>query len=131
MVHEGHKARRKVMKKICFGVIVLSTILLMVSLSFAQTPRQPTSSDSKSTFGNIAVMGLDSDGSDGYYVTGVPAYIEMTSSAGSVYYLYVGYDGGLRIASDVVIGLGASPTTAGWSDASGVLVGTQHSGRQP
>lgn len=113
------------MRKICFSVFVLSTILLMVGLSFAQTPRQPTSSEGKSGFTNIAVRGLSKDGTDGTAQAGIPGYIEMTSTKGDVFYLYIGYNGRLRIASELIVGLGASPAIVGWSDASGPVVGEQ------
>ena len=114
------------MRKFCFSVLVVSTILLMVSFSLAQTPREGTSSEGKTTFTNIAVVGLSKDGTDGLINPGVPGYIEMVNTAGSKYYIFIGYDGKLRIASGVVMGLGASPNTVAWSDAaSSVVVGTQ------
>ena len=89
----------------------------MVSSSFAQTPRQPTSSEGKTGFTNIAVRGLN--------LTGVPAYFEMTAGDGDVFYLYVGSDGKLRIASEGLVGTGASPSIVAWEDASGTVVGDQ------
>jgi len=113
------------MRKICFSVFVLSTILLMVGLSFAQTPRDGTSSEAKTSFTNIAVRGLNQDGTSALNDMGLPGYIEMTSTSGSVFYLYIGTDGVLRIASDTEVGFKASPSIVGWGDGSGVVVGTQ------
>ena len=112
------------MRKICFSFFVIA-ILLAVGISFAQTPREGTSSEGKSTFTNIAVVGLEKDGTDGSRTTGLPGYIEMISAKGERFYLYLGYDGNLRIASDLEIGFLASPALVGWSDASGVIVGNQ------
>lgn len=113
------------MRKVWYSIIGLNIFLLMISSSYAQNPREATSSEAKTSFANIAVTGLNKDGSDGFYVPGLPGYIEMTSTKGDVYYLFIGYDGKLRIVSDVVIGLAASPNTVAWQDASGVLVGLQ------
>lgn len=113
------------MRKICFSLVVLSMILLMVSLSFAQGSRGATKSEGKTSFTDIAVVGLARDGTDGLVDTGVPGYIEMTNTAGNVYYFYVGYDGKLRISTEVVVGWLASPAIVGWSDASGTIVGAQ------
>ena len=116
------------MRKFCFLFLVTSTILLMVSFSLAQTPREGTSSEGKTTFTNIAVVGLDNTPSgtiDGFRVVGTPSYIEMVSSAGSTYYLYIGTDGRLRLASPVSVGVSASPATVGWANSSGVIVGLQ------
>ena len=113
------------MRKICFSLVVLSIILLMVSASFANPPRQPTSSSGKTGFTNIAVRGLGLDGTHAISYPGTPGYIEMTSTKGDVYYLYIGYDGDLRLASAETIGIFASPAIVGWSDASGTVVGTQ------
>ena len=111
------------MRKIC--AVTICIVLLMVSFSFAQTPRQPTSSEGKTTFTNIAVVGLNDNGADGLVDTGLPGYIEMTSTKGDVFYLYIGYDGDLRIASEVAVGLSASPSVLGWGDASAPVVGNQ------
>lgn len=98
----------------------------MVGLSFAQTPRQPTSSEGKTSFTNIAVRGLNKDGTSTITNPGVPGYIEMTSTAGNVYYLYVSHDGTLMLASEEIIGLGASPNTVSWGGAtSAEVVGRQ------
>lgn len=97
----------------------------MVSQSFAQSSRDGTPSEGKTTFTSIAVRGLNKAGTDGRYTTGLPGYIEMTSTAGNVYYLFVGYDGKLRIASDIAVGYLASPATVGWADGSAPLVQTQ------
>lgn len=113
------------MRKLGLSLLVVSIILLMVSPSSAQSPRQPTSSEGKTTFTNIAVTGLDNDGTNGSTQAGTPSYIEMTSSKGDVYYLYIGYDGNLRLASEVAVGWLASPAIVGWSDASAPLVGEQ------
>jgi len=96
----------------------MSMVLLMVSFSLvlAQTPRQPTSSEGKTTFTNIAVVGLD--------VSGVPGYIEMVSSAGETYYLYIDDTGNLNVASAQTVGSGASPQTTDWNNY-GTTVGEQ------
>lgn len=115
------------MKKLCFIMAVfLSILLLMVSFSLAQTPREGKTSEGKTTFTNIAVVGLGKDGSDGKFAPGLPGYIEMVSTKGDIFYLYIGYDGNLRITSEVIIGLGASPTIISWGDATGPIVGSQH-----
>ena len=111
------------MRKFCF-LLVAGTILLMVTSSFAQY-REGTTSEAKTSFTNIAVVGLDKDGTDATRNPGVPGYIEMTSTKGSVYYLFIDYDGTLRIASDIVIGQGASPSITAWTSSSGVVVGDQ------
>lgn len=112
------------MRKICF-LVVLSVILLMVSPSFAQTPRNGTSSEGKTTYTNIAVRGLNQDGTDGIVDTGIPGYIEMTSTAGNVFYLWVDSDGVLKISSEVAVGFGSSPAIVGWGNASGTKVSAQ------
>jgi len=61
----------------------------MVSPSFAQGPRGGTSSEGKTSFTNIAVTGLNDDGTTGGYDAGIPGYIEMTSTKGDIYYLYI------------------------------------------
>lgn len=95
------------MRKFCLSILAVSIILLMVSLSIAQSPRQPTSSEGKTTFTNIAVTGLDA--------TGVPGYIELMSTDGSTrYYLYVNSSAVLMIASEISVGLDASPQTVTW-----------------
>ena len=114
------------MRKLSLSLLAISVILLMVSPSIAQTPRQPTSSEGKSGFTNIAVRGLDKDGTSRHTQQGLPGYIEMTSTKGDVFYLYVGFDGKLRLASEVHVGYLASPSVVGWSDASGVIVGNQN-----
>ena len=113
------------MRKFCFWISIISIILLMVSFSLAQTPREGKSSEGKTTFTNIAVVGLNKDGADASINPGLPGYIEMVSSAGSTYYLWIGYDGSLHIASEVIIGYAASPTTVSWRDGSGPRVGSQ------
>lgn len=113
------------MKKFCLSFTVASTILLMVSLCFAQVPRGQISSEGKTGYTNLSVVGLDKDGANAAAQPGLPGYIEMISTSGSVFYLYIGFDGDLRLASEQVIGTGASPTTIGWADASGTVVGTQ------
>ena len=106
--------------------LVSLAILLMVSFCFAQEPRQPTSSLGKTTVTNIAVVGINNDGDDATINPGTPGYIEMTSCAGNVYYLYIDYDGLLRIASEEAVGHLASPATVSWGGAtSGVVVGIQ------
>jgi len=100
------------MRKICLSILVLSIFLLMVTPVFAQSPRQPTSSEGKTTFTNIGTTGLE--------VTGVPSYIEMMSTDGSTrYYLYVDSSGNLKIASAVACGYLASPQTVNWLTGGG------------
>jgi hypothetical protein len=123
MVRREHK-KEKAMRKICFA-LVLSTILLMVSPSFAQVARQPTSSEGKTTFTNISVRGLDDDGTTGFTDPGIPGYIEMYNTKGEVLYLFIGSNNKLRIATERIVGYGASPAVVGWSDGSGVVVGKQ------
>lgn len=109
---------------ICLMVIAL----LMAPLCFAATPRNPTSSEAKTVFTNIAVKGLNVDGVFGgadIRTVGTPGYIEMTSTANKVYYLFIDSKGDLRIASEVTVGFQASPAIVGWQDASGTVVGTQ------
>lgn len=115
------------MKKVCLSILLLSMLLLIVNISFAEpVPRYNTSSVGKTGHTNIAVVGLNQDGTDGLADTGIPGYIEMTSCKGDVYYLYIGYDGALRIASESAVGYGASPAIVGWADASAPLVGAQN-----
>lgn len=113
------------MRKLCFSLLVICIVLLMVSFSFAYTPREGTPSEGKTTLTNLAVVGLENDGADALAQYGTPSYIEMTNTAGVVYYIYIGYDGELRMASEAAVGFLASPSTVGWSDASGVIVGDQ------
>ena len=97
----------------------------MVSFSLAQESRQLTSSEGKTTFTNIAVVGLNKNGTNGTTSQGLPGYIEMTSTSGSVFYLYIGSDGVLRIASEAAVGDLASPATIGWGNASAPKVSRQ------
>ena len=114
------------MRKLGLAVSVISIILLMVSPSFAQTPRNPLPSEGKSTFTNIAVVGLNKDGTSAVVNPGVPGYIEMTSTAGDVFYIYIDNDGVLRIASDAAVGLGASHNIVSWGGSSSApAVGSQ------
>lgn len=118
------------MRKFCFSFLVASIILLMVGISFAaDVPRYGTSSLGKTSYGNVAVRGLDRDATGetaGSVATGCPGYIEITSTRGDVYYIFVDSRGLLRIASDTSVGYLASPATVGWSDASGEVVGRQN-----
>ncbi len=114
------------MRKLGLSLLVVSIILLMVSPSSAQNSRDGTSSEGKTTFTNIGVRGLNKDGTSAIVDPGLPGYIEMTSTAGNVFYLYIDYDGILRIASDAVIGRGASPNIVSWGGAaSAPTVGQQ------
>jgi len=97
--------------------VVLITLLMVVPLCYAGT-RNSISSEGKTTFTNIAATGLD--------VSGVPAYIELQDGSGNYFYLWIGTDGDLRIASDVAVGTGASPATSSWSDSWGVIIGNQN-----
>ena len=106
-------------------LLVLVATLLIVNFSFAQGSRQPTSSEGKTTFTNLAVVGLNKDGSTNPANQGLPGYIEMTTSAGTVFYLFVDQSGRLKIASDIAVGYLASPAIVGWRDASGSVVGAQ------
>lgn len=103
----------------------MAIMLLIVNFSLAQEPRQPTSSEGKTTFTNIAVVGLNKDGSSNPNNQGLPGYIQMTSTTGGVFYLYIGSDGKLRQASQIAVGYLASPSMVGWGDASAPLVGLQ------
>lgn len=115
------------MRKFCLVIMVISIVLLMADFSLisAQTPREGTSSEGKTTFTNIAVVGLGIDGSNATVAPGLPGYIEIVSTKGDKFYLYIGYDGKLRCASEVAVGLSASPTILGWGDASAPIVGNQ------
>ena len=57
--------------------------------------------------------------------SGTPAYIELVSadSSQTKFYLWIGTDGKLRIASEQALGGDASPPTVAWDDGSGPLVG--------
>lgn len=105
--------------------LVLSIFLFTVSFSLAQESRNGTSSEGKSTFTNIAVVGLNKNGGTNPNNQGLPGYIEMTSAAGDIFYLFVGADGKLILASAFAVGYGASPALVGWRDASGKVVGNQ------
>lgn len=113
------------MRKFCCWFSTISIILLMISFSFAQAPRDGTSSEGKSTFTNIAVRGLSNNGTNQTTNPGTPSYIEMTNAYGKVFYLYVDSTGTLTIASEIAVGYAASPATANWRDASGQNVGNQ------
>ena len=104
-------------------LLVLTAILLVAVISYAQSPRQPTTAEGKTTYTNLAVTGLD--------VTGVPSYIEFqaTDSLGTMskWYLYVnGMNGNLMIASSVTVGTttaeGAPKVTTWFNGA--VIIGT-------
>lgn len=97
--------------------LVSLSILLMVSLVYA-APRNSIDSEGKSSFTNIAATGLDT--------SGVPSYIEMRDGSGNYFYLWMGTDGKLRLASDASVGRAtASPATTSWSDWWGLVIGTQ------
>ena len=108
------------------ALFVVVAVLLMIDFSFAQSPRGGTDSEGKTSFTNIAVVGIDKNGTNGTTNPGLPGYIEMVSTGGSTYYLYINYSGRLCIASDVAVGSGASPSIIGWTNASGVIVGNQN-----
>jgi hypothetical protein len=104
--------------------IVLTAIfaLLAVPLCFAQNRAgvEP-SPEGQTTFGSIEVTGL---------TQGAPGYIALIGADGSTrYYLWVGHDHALHIASEVAVGYGASPARVAWTsattdgDASGPKVG--------
>jgi hypothetical protein len=104
------------MRKYAFAVVVLS-ILLMAGISFAQMPRNNTVSvDGKTSFTNVAAVGVEVDG--------VPGYLELTSSAGRVFYLYIDDGDFVKIASAIQVGSGASPQVTDWSNQ-GIRVGSQ------
>lgn len=113
------------MRKLCFLFLVSSIILLAIAPLFAQGSRDGTPSEGKTTFTNIAVVGLNNDGTNGSTLTGTPSYIEMINGKGTRYYLFVDSLGALRIGSDTKVGYLASPAMVGWSDASGTVVGAQ------
>ena len=107
------------MKKVLLILVCLS-VLLMVSSSFAQSPRAGTSSEGKTSFTNLAATGLD--------VSGVPGYLELTNGDGEVFYIYVDPSGILMIASAVQVGLLSSPQTSTWQSGElgiGSEVGSQ------
>ena len=115
------------MRKI--ACLLAISALLMVSLSFAESPpREGTPSEGKTTFANIAVVGLGLDGLNGTTNTGTPGYIEMINGKGYIYYLFIDSLGVLRVASAPNVGFQASPAIVGWSDASGRVVGSQLTG---
>jgi hypothetical protein len=101
----------------------------MVKFSYAQQPRESKSvSEGKTVFTNIAVVGLNDDGTSPSANPGTPGYIEMVSSKGDTFYLYIDYNGKLKIASDIAVGCVGSTSPAmvgGWKPASGITVGTQ------
>lgn len=126
MVQVVDKKEITIMKKICFAVLCVSIFLFMISVSFAdESTRAGTDSAGKTTFGNIAVVGLNNTGSNAATITGTPGYLEMTNGSGSVYYLWISTTGKLMIATDVAVGTAASPNTVGWADSSGIVVGGQ------
>lgn len=106
--------------------LVLVLVVLMVSYALAQTPRDNADvrdlgnvypkSEGLTTFTNVAVTGLDA--------TGVPGYIEMISSSGRIFYLYVDDGGWLRIASPALVATSASPNVTDWNNL-GDKVGSQ------
>ena len=99
-------------------------LLMVASLCYAgETPRESAySSPGKTSFCNLELTGLNNDG-DGGWNPGTPSYIEMANGSGSRFYLWIGTDGLLRIASEVAVGHGASPSSIGWENASGLIVG--------
>ena len=109
--------------------IVSCVLLLMViSLCYAgETPREPTyTSAGKTTFTNIEVVGLNNDaGTNPLLNGGTPGYVQMTNPSGARFFLWVGHDGRLRIASEIAVGWGASPSVVEWRDASGEVIGSQ------
>lgn len=108
-----------------YAVFAFCITLLTVGIAFAQTPREGKSSEGKTTFTNMAVVGLDKNGTNGSTNPGLPGYVEMVSTKGDTFYLYIGYDGKLRCASEVAVGFGASPSIVSWRDASAPLVRNQ------
>lgn len=111
-------------KRIAITYCIL--LLMVASLCLAgETPRESPSSAGKTTFTNIAVTGFDEVGQPASEA-GQPAYIEMANSEGQRFYLWIGTDNKLRIASEIAVSATgtASPSTVGWQDASGVIVGS-------
>ena len=108
--------------------IAIWVLLLMVaSLCYAgETPRDTVTSAGKTTFTNVAVTGFAENGTGGKPSPGQPAYFELTNGLGRRFYLWIGNDGKLRIASEIAVSHTgtASPSTVGWQDASGVIVGS-------
>lgn len=108
-----------------YVLFFVGVFLLMVSLSFAQTPRDNADSrddlavipsEGLTMFTNLGVTGVDIDG--------VPGYIQMISSRGQIFYLYIDDTNALRIASGATVGTAASPNTTDWNNA-GEKVGLQ------
>ncbi len=99
----------------------------MVGHSFAESViRDTVRSVGKTVYTNIAVVGLNKDGTDNLAGQGVPGYIEMTAVDGSVFYLWVDLNGRLNISSQAIVSTaGGTPSETGWSGASGVIVGQQ------
>lgn len=115
------------MRKSCL-LILLATIL-MVGIAFAaETPREGTPAEGKSTFTNVAVVGINENG--------VPGYIEFTCpdpTLGTPYrwYLYVTSSGQVYIASSTTLSttnVEGKPPTSDWYSGTtppGSLVGGQ------
>ena len=116
----------------------LLIVLLMVCASCFAAPRDHDwVSEGESDFTNLGVSG-NSDGA--------PGYVKLTDYAGAEFYLWIGTDGKLRIASPLAVSytnwgvgpvtyegtlyptsdfLGATPAKIKWEDASGIIIGTQ------
>ena len=108
-------------------ILMVAFLLLATPLCFAQIPRagQSPTPTGQTTFGSIELTGLDDSSQEGETV-GAPGYICLMGADGSTrYYIWVGTDGDIRIASGQAVGLSASPTMTTWRDASGPLVGLQ------
>ena len=90
----------------------------MISLASAQVPRNSVSSEGKSSYGNIAVTGLNA--------TGLPGYIEMRDSSDETWYLYLDDNHILKVVSAVNIGSSlTSPRTTDWTNF-GEIIGLQN-----
>ena len=113
--------------------LALVIALLFVCSPVFAGPRNPlNNSEGETVYTDLGVGGFDG---------GAPGYLKFTDTNQTEYYLWVGTDGKLRYASGMVLSysqtvntsrttaeakfLGASPTTLTWTDASGMVVGTQ------
>lgn len=131
-VHRVVKAKKGIeMKKASLLLIVIS--LLMVSVLCFAAPREADwVSEGESNFTNLGVSGTDS----------APGYIKLTDGDAAEFYLWIGTDGKMRMASPLAVSytlwgvvingelpafLGATPALVKWEDASGVVIGAQTS----
>lgn len=108
------------MKNIYLGIALVVSIMLVVPLFAQSVPRDATSATGKTTFTNIAVVGLSTPG--------VPGYIEMYTSQGKKAWLYLDDNYILRVVSGPVLittdSPSTSPPTIHWQNV-GITVGLQ------